>query len=179
MNVVVLVGSLRADSTNRQLATTAIEQLPEGSTAQVFDRVAELPHYSEDIDAAGRVPAVAEELRGAIADADALIVVTPEYNGTLSSVMKNAIDWASRPYGEACLAGTRAIVLAASGSPYAAQWARTDAVRALQIAGADVVEDTFGVGTSHEAFVDGTLVDAEALAELRVLVGRLVSAPVA
>lgn len=179
MNVIVLIGSLRADSTNRQLAQTAIDQLPEGSTARIFDRVAELPHYSEDIDAADRVPAVAEELRGAIADADALIVVTPEYNGTLSSVMKNAIDWASRPNGEACVSGTRAIVLAASAAPYAAKWARTDAVRALQVAGADVVEDTFGVGASHEAFVDGTLVDAEALAELKALVGRLAPAPVA
>ncbi|WP_277453082.1 NAD(P)H-dependent oxidoreductase [Janibacter sp. DB-40] len=179
MNVIVLVGSLRADSTNRQLAENAIAQLPEGSTARVFDRVADLPHYSEDLDAEGRVPAVAEELRRAIADADALIAVTPEYNGTLSSVMKNAIDWASRPYGEACVSGTRTIVLAASAAPYAAQWARTDAVRALQVAGADVVEDTFGVGTSHEAFVDGTLVDAEALAELRALVGRLAATPVA
>lgn len=179
MDVIVLVGSLRADSTNRQLAQNAIDHLPEGSTAQLFDRVAELPHYSEDIDVEGRVPAVAEELRAAITDADALIVVTPEYNGTLSSVMKNAIDWASRPYGEACVSGTRAIVLAASASPYAAKWARTDAVRALQVAGADVVEDTFGVGTSHEAFVDGTLVDAEAVVGLQALVGRLAPAPVA
>lgn len=177
MNVIVLVGSLRADSTNRQLARNAIDHLPEGSTAPIFDRVAELPHYSEDIDVEGRVPAVAEELRGAIADADALIVVTPEYNGTLSSVMKNAIDWASRPYGMACLTNTPAIVLAASGSPRAAQWARADAVRTLQVAGARVVEDTFGVGSSHLAFVEGKLVDSDADATLRTLVGRLVPAP--
>lgn len=179
MNVLVLIGSLRADSTNRQLAQNAIAQLPEECTSRIFDRIAELPHYSEDIDVEGRVPAIAEELRGAIADADALIVVTPEYNGTLSSVMKNAIDWASRPYGQAALSGKRAVALAASASPYAAKWARTDAVRALGVAGADVVEDTFGVGTSHEAFVDGTLADAEALAELKALVGRLAPAPVA
>lgn len=178
MNVIVLVGSLRADSTNRQLAQNAIDHLPEGATAQFFDRVAELPHYSEDIDAEGRVPAVAEELRSAITDADALIVVTPEYNGTLSSVMKNAIDWASRPYGAACLAGTPAIVLAASAASYAAEWARKDAVRALQIAGAQVVEDTFGVASAHEAFTDGKLVDTDADATLRALVGRLAPVPV-
>ncbi|NYF98607.1 NAD(P)H-dependent oxidoreductase [Janibacter cremeus] len=178
MNVVTLVGSLRADSTNRQLALNAIDHLPEGSTAPIFDRVAELPHYSEDIDVEGHVPAVAEELRSAITDADALIVVTPEYNGTLSSVMKNAIDWASRPYGMACIKDTPAIVLAASASARAAQWARADAVRTLQVAGARVVEDTLGVGSSHEAFVEGKLIDPEADATLRTLVCRLVPAPV-
>ncbi|MGO1167931.1 MAG: NADPH-dependent FMN reductase [Janibacter sp.] len=179
MNVLVLVGSLRADSTNRALAQAAITHLPEGSTATVFDRVADLPHYSEDLDAEGRAPAIAEELRTAIAEAEGLIVVTPEYNGTLSSVVKNAIDWASRPREDACIAGTPAVVLAASGAPYGAEWARKDAVRALQVAGADVVEDTFGIGASYEAFADGRLVDAEADASLRQLVTRLTTpAPV-
>lgn len=180
MNVLVLVGSLRADSTNRILARAAIAHLPEGSTATLFDRTAELPHYSEDIDADGRVPVIAEELRAAIAGADGLIVVTPEYNGTLSSVTKNAIDWASRPREEASIAGTPTVVLAASGAPYGAEWARKDAVRALQIAGADVVEETFGVGASYEAFADGRLVDEAADSALRQLVTRLTSAvPVA
>lgn len=178
MNVLALVGSLRADSTNHALTRAAIAHLPEGSTATIFDRTAELPHYSEDLDAEGHVPAIAEELRAAVAAADGLIVVTPEYNGTLSSVVKNAIDWASRPREDACIAGTPAIVLAASGSPNAAEWARKDAVRTLQIAGAGVVEETFGVGSSFQAFADGRLVDEEADASLRRLVERL-GAPVA
>lgn len=179
MNVLVLVGSLRADSTNRALAQAAITHLPEGTTATVFDRTAELPHYSEDLDAEGLVPAIAGDLRTAVAAADGLICVTPEYNGTLSSVMKNAIDWTSRPRGTAAIDGTPAIVLAASGSPNAAQWAREDAVRTLKIAGADVAEETFGVGASYEAFTDGRLVDAEADASLRRLVSRLTApAPV-
>lgn len=173
MNVLALVGSLRADSTNRALAQAAIAHLPEGSTATIFDRTADLPHYSEDLDAEGRTPAIAEELRAAAAAADALIVVTPEYNGTLSSVVKNAIDWASRPREDACIAGTRTIVLAASGAPYGAEWARKDAVRSLQIAGADVVEETVGIGSSFEAFADGRLVDEAADASLRQLVERL------
>lgn len=176
MNVIVLVGSLRADSTNRTLAQAAIRHLPEGTSATVFDRAAELPHYSEDLDLEGRVPAVAEELRDAVAAAEGLICVTPEYNGTLSSVVKNAIDWTSRPRGTAAIEGTRAIVLAASGSPRGAQWARQDAVRTLRIAGADVVEDTVGVGSSFEAFVEGRLVDGEADTSLRQLVARLTTA---
>lgn len=110
--------------------------------------------------------------------ADALIVVTPEYNGTLSSVVKNSIDWASRPREAASIHGKQAIVLAASGAPYGAEWARKDAVRTLQIAGAQVVEDTFGIGASYEAFADGRLVDGDADSQLQALVARLAT-PVA
>lgn len=179
MNVLVLVGSLREGSTNRALADAAVAHLPEGATATVFDRGAELPHYSEDLDLEGHLPEVAVELREAVAAADGLIVVTPEYNGTLSSVVKNTIDWASRPREAAAISGTPAVVMAASGSPHAAQWARQDAVRSLQVAGAAVVEDTFGVGSSFEAFADGRLVDAEADASLRALVARLAPVPAA
>lgn len=174
MNVLVLVGSLRAGSTNRTLAEAALAHLPAGSTATVFDRGADLPHYSEDLDAEGEAPAIALELREATTAADAIIVVTPEYNGTLSSVVKNQIDWISRPRGAASLQDKPAIVMAASLAPYAAKWAREDAVRCLKIAGAAVVEDTFGIGASHEAFADGKLVDADLDAELRALVARLV-----
>ncbi len=177
MHVLVLVGSLRAGSTNRVLADAAIAHLPAGATAQVFDRTADLPHYSEDLDAEGLTPAIAEELRAAVAEADGLICVTPEYNGSLSSVMKCAIDWTSRPRDSASIAGTPTLVMAASGSPRGALWARQDAVRTLRVAGAEVIEDTFGVGTSHEAFADGRLVDEAADSALRELVARL-TAPV-
>lgn len=173
MNVLVLLGSLRAGSTNRALADAAVAHLPEGCTATIFDRGAELPHYSEDLDLDDQLPEVAAELRAAVAAADGLIVVTPEYNGTLSSVVKNTIDWASRPYGVASITGTPAVVMAASGSPRAAEWARQDAVRSLKIAGAAVVEETFGVGSSFEAFAEGRLADDEADAALRALVARL------
>ena len=176
MNILVLVGSLRAGSANRALAQAAIAHLPEGATATVFDGAADLPHYSEDLDAADAVPAVAQELRAAIAAADGLIFVTPEYNGSLSSVIKNLIDWASRPYGEAAIKDKPATVLAASVSPRGAQWARADAVRTLQVAGAAVDEETFGLGPIGEGtFVDGRLGDEEAEASLRGLVTRLTS----
>lgn len=178
MNVLFLLGSLRDGSTNRSLAEAAAAHLPEGTTATWFNRGADLPHYSEDLDIEGSVPQVATELREAVEAADALVVVTPEYNGTLSSVVKNTIDWASRPREAASIHGTRAIVLAASGAPYGAEWARKDAVRSLQIAGADVVEETFGVGSSFEAFADGRLVDSDADAALQALITRL-GAPVA
>ncbi len=172
MNVLVLVGSLRTDSLNRRLAEAALQHLPAGVTGTVFEGLADLPHYSQDLDT-DPLPRVAADLRDAVSAADALLVVTPEYNGSLPGALKNAIDWASRPRGAAAIAGTPAAVLAASGSPRAARWAREDAVRVLTVAGAVVLEDTVGVGSAVDAFVDGRLSDGERDGALRSLVGRL------
>ena len=119
------------------------------------------------------LPEIARDLREAVADADAVLLVTPEYNGSLSSAVKNAVDWASRPRGAASIAGKPAAVIAASGAPRGAQWAREDGVKVLKVAGADVIEDTVGVGSSFQAFVDGRLSDEALDAELRTLVQRL------
>ena len=73
----------------------------------------------------------------------------------------------------AAIAGKPAAVIAATGAPRAAQWAREDGVKVLKVAGADVIEDTVGVGSSFQAFVDGRLSDAALDAELRSLMGRL------
>ena len=112
MNVLVLVGSLRAGSTNQQLADAAIAHLPSGVDGTVFARLADLPHYSEDLDHDDALPQVARDLREAVADADALLLVTPEYNGSMSSAVKNAVDWASRPRGAAAIVGKPAAVIA-------------------------------------------------------------------
>ncbi|NHA68549.1 NADPH-dependent FMN reductase [Phycicoccus flavus] len=173
MNVLVLVGSLRPDSTNRRLADAAVAHLPADVQATVFERLADLPHYSEELDHDDALPEVARDLREAVADADALLLVTPEYNGSLPSALKNAVDWTSRPRGASAIAGTPAAVLGASGSPRAAQWAREDGVRVLRVAGADVLEDTVGVGSAFQAFADGRLTDPELDDALRGLVRRL------
>ncbi len=172
MNILVIVGSLRSDSLNRRLADAALAHLPTGTRAEVFVGLADLPHYSPDLDVEP-LPRVAADLRAAVADADALLVVTPEYNGSLSSAVKNAIDWTSRPRGAAAIAGKPAAVLAATGSPRAALWARQDAVRVLAVAGADVIEDTVGVGSAVEALADGRLSDSAVDAALGSLVRRL------
>ncbi len=175
MKILVLVGSLRRASDNRRLAGAAIDHLPEGAPATTWDRLAELPHYSEDTDGAD-APAVVGELRAAVAGADALLVVTPEYNGSLPGSLKNAIDWLSRPRGAAAIAGKPTAVLAATRSPRGAQWAREDAVRILGVAGADIVGPSIGIAQAHDAFTDGRLTDPEVDAALHELVGRLAGA---
>ncbi|HET7761477.1 MAG TPA: NADPH-dependent FMN reductase [Phycicoccus sp.] len=172
MNVLVLVGSLRTGSLNRRLADAALAHLASGDEATIFDGLAELPHYSPDLDVTPLPPAAAR-LRAAVEAAGAVLVVTPEYNGSLPSAVKNAIDWASRPRGEAVLAGKPAAVLAASGAPRAARWAREDAVRILRVAGAEVAPDTVGVGTALDAFAGGRLSDTALDEAVARLVGRL------
>lgn len=174
MKVLVLVGSLRADSFNAHLADAAAAALPAGARVTVFDRLAELPFYSEDADASGTFPPVVAEFRSAVADADALIVATPEYNGSISAVLKNAIDIASRPRGASALAGKPAAVLAASVSPRGGLWAREALTRILTVAGAEPLEDTVGLGDAFGHRVDGVFVVPEhTREELRALIGQL------
>jgi NAD(P)H-dependent FMN reductase len=158
VNVLVLVGSLRADSLNRRLARAAASHLAADTEVRFFDRLGELPHYSEELDGPDSPEAVAA-LRRAIGEADALIVTTPEYNGLLSGLVKNAVDWASRPRGTSTLAGKPAAVLSATPSPRGGEWARESAVRALRVAGADALEQSVGVGGAHVALDGDILVD--------------------
>ena len=95
INVLAICGSLRAGSYNRATLRTAIELRPPGMAIETGD-IAAFPLYNEDVRAQGFPPPV-ETLRLQIAAADALLFVTPEYNYSMSGVLKNAIDWASRP----------------------------------------------------------------------------------
>ncbi|MEV6275561.1 NAD(P)H-dependent oxidoreductase [Nocardia sp. NPDC051832] len=176
--ILALVGSLRAASINRQLAEAAVQTAPEGVEITLFEGLGDIPFYNEDIDVDGAVPAAAQALRDAVAAADGVLVVTPEYNGTIPAVLKNAIDWASRPYGVGALQAKPSAVVSASISSNAARWSHGDAVKALGVAGSAVVESAhahFGVigerfGSAHPRD------DAEALTELGATVHELVSA---
>jgi chromate reductase len=95
ITVLSICGSLRAGSYNKAALRTAIELKPPGMTIETAD-IGSIPLYNEDVRALGFPPPV-EKLRAQIAAADALLFVTPEYNYSMSGVLKNAIDWASRP----------------------------------------------------------------------------------
>jgi chromate reductase, NAD(P)H dehydrogenase (quinone) len=93
--IVGLCGSLRRGSFNRATLRAAIELAPEGVTIETAE-IGQLPHYDDDIRVAGYPPEV-QEFRARLARADAILFVTPEYNYSIPGVLKNAIDWASRP----------------------------------------------------------------------------------
>lgn len=140
VKVLVLVGSLRAASINRQLAELAAETAPESVDLRIFDRLGELPFYNEDIDTADVAEPVAA-LRQAAAGADAALVVTPEYNGSIPAVLKNAIDWLSRPYGNGALKDKPVAVIGAALGQYGGVWAHDETRKSFGIAGPRVVED--------------------------------------
>ena len=147
--VAVLVGSLRADSLNRKLAEILRDEAPEGVTLDFVDGLADLPFYNEDLDA-GTAPAAAQAVRDEVAAADRVLVVTPEYNGTMPAVINNAIDWLSRPYGSGALTGKPLAIIGAAPTPYGAKWSHADAARSAGIAGAVVVEDAIVSQPAHE-----------------------------
>ena len=95
MKILGISGSLRKESFNTRLLRTAMSLAPDGVSIEEFD-IAAIPLYNEDVRAAGFPPAV-QQFRDAIRSADALLFATPEYNYSVSGVLKNAIDWASRP----------------------------------------------------------------------------------
>ncbi|MFI9725008.1 NAD(P)H-dependent oxidoreductase [Streptomyces sp. NPDC052092] len=141
VRILALVGSLRAGSHNRQLAETAVKLAPAGAEVALYEGLAEIPFYNEDIDVEGGVPAAAAKLREAAAGADALLLFTPEYNGTIPAVLKNAIDWLSRPFGAGAIGGKPVVVVGTAFGQYGGVWAQDEARKAVGIAGGKVVED--------------------------------------
>lgn len=108
-----VAGSLREGSYNRALLRAARELAPEGLEIRIFDRVGEIPLFNQDVEEAGDPEAVAA-LKRAIAEADGLLLVTPEYNHGVPGVMKNLLDWASRPPRESVLDGKPTGILGAT-----------------------------------------------------------------
>jgi NAD(P)H-dependent FMN reductase len=140
IKVLTLVGSLRTASINRQIAELAAEVAPDGVVVTIFDQLGELPFYNEDIDNSADASAAVTALRGAAAEADAALVVTPEYNGSIPAVMKNAIDWLSRPFGDSALKGKPLAVIGGSFGRYGGVWAHDETRKSFGIAGPRVVE---------------------------------------
>jgi NAD(P)H-dependent FMN reductase len=140
IKVLALVGSLRAASINRQIAELATEAAPDGVAVTIFEGLGDLPFYNEDIDNEADVPAAVTALRSAAADSDAALVVTPEYNGSIPAVIKNAIDWLSRPFGDSALKGKPLAVIGGAFGQYGGVWAHDETRKSFGVAGPTVVE---------------------------------------
>jgi chromate reductase, NAD(P)H dehydrogenase (quinone) len=173
LRVLGLSGSLRCGSLNTSLLRAAATLLPPGVQLEVFDGLGELPPYDADLDVEPPDPAVAR-LRQAIADADGVLIATPEYNGSIPGVLKNALDWASRPFPDNTLRGKPVAVIGASTGLFGAVWAQAETRKVLGVIGADVIDGELPVGQADRAFADdGGLVDREQRGALAELVGVL------
>jgi chromate reductase len=168
MRVLAVSGSLRADSYNTALLRAALEAAPDGIEIELWDGLGDLPLYDQDLET-GETPAAVARLRADWGAADAILFATPEYNGSVPGVLKNAIDWASRPKLAAALTNKTVAVVGASTGQFGAMWAQADLRKILGLAGARVVGDELPVTRAHERFDrDGRLLDAELFERLRL-----------
>jgi NAD(P)H-dependent FMN reductase len=175
VRILALVGSLRAGSTNRRLAEAAVKLAPEGVEVELYEGLADVPFYTEDLDVEGGVPAAAAQLRAAAQAADAFLLFSPEYNGTIPAVLKNAIDWLSRPYGAGAFGGKPVAVVGTALGQYGGVWAHDETRKSVGIAGGKVIEDIkLSIPGSLNRFTETHPVDdAEVAAQLSEVVARL------
>jgi chromate reductase len=179
MRILAISGSLRRDSHNTRLLQAAAELLPGDAELVLLDAdtIRAIPVFDEDLEAETHggedIPAV-RSLRQTIAQADAVLFSTPEYNGSIPGGLKNALDWVSRPAMSNALRGKHVAVVGASTGMFGAVWAQAELRKVLQTIGAKVVDRELPLMQAHDQFhPDGSLAEedlrdqlAEHLAEL-------------
>ena len=139
----------------------------------IWSGLADIPAYDEDVDTMSPPQPVAA-LRDEIARADAVLIATPEYNASIPGALKNALDWASRPYATNVFRGKRVAVIGASTGLFGALAAQAELRKVLRTIGADVLDITLPIPTAHMAFTaDGRLRDPELALALRRTVREL------
>lgn len=172
VQILAIPGSLRAGSWNAALLRLAQERAPEGVRVDIWEGLRHVPPFSEDHE--GRdAPEAVDELRSAIAAADALLVATPEYNGGAPGQLKNALDWASRPYGLAAVVGKPAGVISASTGSFGGRWAQEDVRKALRLSGAAVLGEGLAVGKAAERLAELGEADEEIVAGIDDVLAQL------
>jgi chromate reductase len=158
MRVLGITGSLRRDSHNGRLLRAAAQLLPPEAQFVEFTGLKAIPPFDEDDEA--HPGSAVDRWRAEIAEADALLFATPEYNSSIPGVLKNAVDWASRPFASAALRGKPAAVIGASTGMFGAVWAQAELRKALAAAGARVIDRELPVADVEHAFaLDGTLAE--------------------
>ena len=174
MKVLAICGSLRSASYNRQLLLAARDLLPGDAELELWDGLKAVPPYDEDDDGESP-PAAVQRLRDALTGADAVLFSTPEYNSSIPGVLKNALDWASRPIATNVLRNKPVAVIGASTGMFGAVWAQAELRKVLAATGARVLESELPVGRAHTRFDEqGALIDETIREQLRDVVAALV-----
>lgn len=160
MKILGIIGSLRKDSYNKSLMHAFVAQKPEGVEVEIAD-ISTLPLYNEDLEAT--FPEQAHTLKSQIANADVIIIATPEYNRTIPAPLKNAVDWVSRPYGQNSFNGKKVFVVGASVGPLGTALAQYDLKKALLHGNASLFgQPEFFMGNAGSKFdAAGVLTDED------------------
>jgi chromate reductase, NAD(P)H dehydrogenase (quinone) len=176
MKILAIAGSLRRESHNRRLLVAAGTLLPPDVDFELFEDLKAVPPYDEDDDLEPAPPAVSR-LRAAIADADALLIATPEYNSSIPGQLKNALDWASRPIATNVLRNKPVAVVGASTGAFGAVWSQAELRKILAATGARVLDVELAVGHAAERFDEqGRLADESVREQLNETLDALVGA---
>ena len=170
MKLLGIAGSLRAGSYNRQLLQLAADNLPGGVEYAVWDGLRDLPAFDEDEENTSSFAVGA--FRSAVADADAVLIVTPEYNGSIPGALKNALDWGSRPRDTAVFRGKPVAAIGASTGSFGGVWAHAETRKILGLMGARVVDAELSLGKAGERLAQP---DDELLGQVRAVVDLLVT----
>src|SRR5512135_1513034 len=170
-HVLGISGSLRKSSYNTALLRAATGMLPEGMTLELFD-LSEIPLYNDDL--CTMIPQRVRELRHAITSADALLLATPEYNHSVPGVLKNALDWASRPYRSSPFHGKPTAIVGAGGSLGTVRAQRhlreiLESMKALTVTGPELLVRH----PEHKFDAAGNLVDEPTRRQLRAVLDAL------
>jgi chromate reductase len=180
MRILGISGSLRRDSYNTRLLRAAALALPYGAELVTYRDLAAIPPFNEDHEDVS-APEPVRALRAQVAGADALLFSTPEYNASVPGVLKNAVDWASRPFPDNSLSERPAAVIGASTGLFGAVWAQAELRKSLRHAGAHVLDDELPVALAADAFAeDGRLASPELderLGDLLAALAREATAP--
>jgi chromate reductase, NAD(P)H dehydrogenase (quinone) len=175
MKVLAISGSLRRESHNTKLLRAAEELLPPSATLELFDGLADVPPYNADDDVVP-APEPVQRLRDAIAGADGVLIATPEYNASIPGVLKNALDWASRPFPDNAFRGKPVAVIGASTSMFGAVWAQAELRKVLGAIGARVIDRDLPISLAEEAFdAQFKLVDDEQHEKLAAILAELLA----
>ncbi len=146
----VLVGSLRKDSFSKKIAENAVQLLPQGYEAE-FLEIGNLPLFNQDYEGELGTPEVYAAFRNKVRELDAVLIVTPEYNRSIPAVLKNALDVASRPYGENAWDGKPAAVISQSPGALAGFGANHHLRQVLSFLNMPVVQQPEAyIGNVHE-----------------------------
>ena len=168
--VLGIAGSLRMESYNRRLLEAATEALPD--VDWTIGRIRAVPPFDADIEARGIPPAV-ERLKDQIAEADAIVIATPEYNHSVPGVLKNAIDWASRPPDRSPLVGKPVVLLSASPGRGGGRRALDHLRQILESTDAEVLPNELSVARVRERLEGDHGFDDELRRDLRRVLEQL------
>ena len=179
MRVLGISGSLRRESHNTRLLRASAALLPANAELTILDPelLRAIPPYDDDIQASGASPWAVRALREMVAQSDAVLFATPEYNGSVPGALKNALDWVSRPMATNPLKRKPVAVVGSSTGLFGAVWAQAELRKVLQTIGADVVDRELPVGQADDAFdADGRLVEDALREALEEHLAELVAA---